>query len=335
VPDRRIQATEESGCRSNDSEEVAVPAATPRADIVCAADEKYALPLAVMLESLLTHAARGVDVALHIIDCGLSSRSRGRIESMADERARILWLLSRRSPSLSSPSWGHVTGATYERLLLAEYLPATVTRALWLDCDLLVLDDVTPLLQGPMGGAALRAVRDPFVPRVSAPFGVRDWRRLGLARDAPYFNAGVMLIDLPRWHSMDIACRALDYLQTYGRKVWFNEQEALNAVIGDGWSPLDDRWNLAANPFHARKQRPDGSPAIVHFAGRVKPWEVPGLGATQSLYFHHLDKTPWRGFRPPETAAGRLLSWYLGSNLRPLTYWLENQHLRLRHFLGY
>jgi len=315
-----------------------MPATVPPAPVVCVADERYALPLAVMLESLLAHVRPPLRPIAHIIDCGLSSSSRAAIEGLADGRSGLVWHASRRSAELGDPAWGHVTGATYERLWLGEYLPLDVGEVLWLDCDLLVLDDPGPLLQaeacGEPEGAILHAVRDPFVPRVSAPFGVHDWRRLGLAQETPYFNAGVMRVNLSRWRSMDVAGRAMDYLKTYGRKVYFNEQEALNAVIGAGWAQLDDRWNVSANPIHARRQNPRGGPAIVHFAGRIKPWNVPGLGEFQDAFFRHLDDTPWQGTRPGRTLAKRILAWYVGSDLRRMTYWLENQRLRLLHYWG-
>ena len=308
----------------------------PYCSCICAADEAYALPLAVMLESLLGNAGRETALELYVVDCGLREESRSLIDSSVADRARVHWQVSVRSPELSRPRWGHVTGATYERLLLDRYLPANVERVVWLDADVLVLDDIAPLLKPDPRGLPVSAVRDPFVPLVASAFGVRHWRRLGLERDAPYFNAGVMVVDMDRWRALDVAGRSLAYLHRHGRSVYFNEQEAMNAVLGGAWAPLDDRWNVSANPFHARLQRPGGAgPAILHFAGRIKPWQVPGLGASQDLYFRYLDNTPWRGFRPASTWANRLLSWYLGSRLRRRTWWLENQQLRLRHFWGF
>lgn len=303
--------------------------------IVCAADEPYALPLAAMLESLLATAASDLPLAIHVVDCGLTAAARDGLASLARGNASLQWHSSVRTSELGDPGWGHVTGATYERLLLEHYVPADAERALWLDADLLVLDDIARLLGTEFGDGIVCAARDPFVPCVSSPFGVRDWRRLGLAADTPYFNAGVMWVDMRKWRDERVPERALDYLREYGRSVYFNEQEALNAVIGPRWTALDDRWNISANPLHARRQNPGAEgPAIVHFAGRVKPWKVPDLGAAQARFFRHLDETQWRHQRPDRSAAGRLLSWYLRSDLRRATFWLENLQLRLRHFRG-
>ena len=164
---------------------------------------------------------------------------------------------------------------------------------------------------------------------------VHNWRELGLESNNPYFNAGVMLIDMVRWRDSEIASRASQYIRTYENKVYFNDQEALNAVIGDNWKPIDDRWNYSANPFHAKRQNLGGDePAIIHFAGRIKPWDLPDLGPNQDLYFQFLDKTSWSGTRPQRSVRKLVVSWYVRSRLRLLTYWLENLHLRLRHLLG-
>lgn len=322
------------GSTSN-SEHPAIPATTIPIVVICAADELYAIPLGVMLDSLSAHAnpARRIDV--YIIDCGLSESSRRRINTQLRSNLHFHWRSSARPTDIGDPHWGHVSGATYERLLIDKYLPGETTYALWLDCDLLVLDDITDLFQAPPDGHTLQAVRDPFVPRVSSPFGVHNWQELGLARNSPYFNAGVMLIDMVRWRASEVASRSVQHIRRFEKNVYFNDQEALNAVIGDDWIALDDRWNFSANRFHAKLQNQErGKPAIIHFAGRIKPWNVPDLGEEQDLYFLHLDNTSWRGTRPPRNSRNRLLSWYLNSHFRYLTYWLENQHLRLRHFFG-
>jgi len=99
---------------------------------VCAADDRYAMPLGVMLESLSSHAnpLRRIDV--NIIDCGISDSARMRINEQVRPNLHIHWRPSTRSPDIGDPSWGHVSGATYERLLIGEYLPDDTTVALWL-----------------------------------------------------------------------------------------------------------------------------------------------------------------------------------------------------------
>jgi lipopolysaccharide biosynthesis glycosyltransferase len=303
--------------------------------IICAADDAYAIPLAVMLESLAAHTDTAQDIDVYIIDCGLSAPTRARIDTQMRPHVRFHWRPSNRLPELGTPRWGHVSAATFDRLLIQQYLPAGTSRALWLDCDLLVLGDVGQLFRLPMNGKTVLAARDPLVGTLGSAFGVQGWRELGLDANRPYFNAGVMLIDLDSWRALDVESRAVRHVLRHHKDLFFNEQEALNAILSDHWTPLEDRWNFSANRFHAKHQSPGPEgPAILHFAGRVKPWNLPDLGTEQELYFRFVDSTAWRGARPLPTLKNRLVSWYIASPLRGLTYPLENLYLRLSHLMG-
>ncbi len=91
--------------------------------VICAADELYAMPLGVMLESLSSHANPARQIDVYIIDCGLTGSARSRINTQARLNLHVHWRPSTRSPDIGDPLWGHVSGATYERLLIEKYLP--------------------------------------------------------------------------------------------------------------------------------------------------------------------------------------------------------------------
>jgi lipopolysaccharide biosynthesis glycosyltransferase len=145
---------------------------------------------------------------------------------------------------------------------------------------------------------------------------------LGLAPDAKYFNAGVMLMDLRRWREEEIARRSFEYLAQYGDRVYFWDQEALNAVLTGAWGELDGCWN-----WHPSLDRLEGAtrgePRIAHFSGNLKPWTYQGPGAYHELYYRELDRTSWAGWRPERHWRGRLAGWYEMSPLRRWVYPLE------------
>jgi lipopolysaccharide biosynthesis glycosyltransferase len=173
------------------------------------------------------------------------------------------------------------------------------------------------------GNIAL-ACQDHLVPRLGASFGVAGWKEAGLHADEPYFNAGVMLIDLDHWRETGVEKRSLDYLRRFGPKVWFWDQEALNAVLSGQWKSLDSSWNFPASMVDPFKEMP----RIAHFSGNIKPWVVPGKGALQNAYERCLDKTAWTGRRPVLSWKQRLLSLYLHSPLRAIMLPLERLHMR-------
>ena len=172
-------------------------------------------------------------------------------------------------------------------LLLGELLPGDVERVLFLDADVLVLDDPTGLLEADLGGRALAAAVDGAIARCSAPRGVRAWREQGIPAFAPYFNAGVMAVSLREWRGREVGARALRYLATRGTSGGgFLHQEALNAIAWDDWYELDPRWNVLAS--HAGRPYWQASApehaGIVHFAGRMKPWRGSVAGPYGAAY---------------------------------------------------
>src|SRR5690606_23675064 len=119
--------------------------------IVCATDERYAPLLAGMLASL---TAAGGDVRPHrllVLERGLGREARSRIGSMTGGRfLSSAWVsLAEREPLRSRgvpeaffalPGSGH-----YDRLLIPFLVPEDESAALYLDCDLMVLDSLEAL----------------------------------------------------------------------------------------------------------------------------------------------------------------------------------------------
>ncbi len=204
-----------------------------------------------------------------------------------------------------------------------EWLPARVQKAIWLDCDLLVLDDLARLWREPLAGNVALAVQDERVPFVSSLFGIAAYRRLGLAAGARYFNAGVIVVDVERWRAERIATRATAYLQEIGERVFFLDQESLNVALAGSWGALDRKWNT--NPAIAglladRSGRAtDGGPtppSIVHFTGNLKPWNYDNASAYYARYYQLVDETASAGSRPAP-------SWRMSALARYETSWLR------------
>jgi lipopolysaccharide biosynthesis glycosyltransferase len=131
---------------------------------------------------------------------------------------------------------------TYQKLTLGDWLPGDVQRVVWLDCDLLVLGDLGELWDKQIGSRTALAVQDQRVPLVSSRFGVAGCRDLGLSTEAKYFNAGVMLVDLAAWRGDEVGVKAREYLLNYADRVYFWDQEALNAVLAGKWGEMDLQW---------------------------------------------------------------------------------------------
>jgi lipopolysaccharide biosynthesis glycosyltransferase len=302
--------------------------------IACSTDNAYALPSAVMLKSIAVNADPSRKIVVYIVDNQVSSQNKERIAVAVENRLQLCWCKPEGLLPHIEPQWGHVSSATYDKLFISRLLPEDIGKALWLDSDTLVLDDISRLFDTPMEGESLLAVPDPLIQKVSSTFGVQNWRKFGLSPADPYFNAGVLLVDVDHWRDDDIAGRALTHVLENGRRLFFFDQEALNVALAGKWNKLDDRWNYSANSQHAKFQSPEhDSPSIVHFSGGLKPWVYTDLGELQDLYFQYVDQTGWKGTRPEDSLQGKFVAWYIKSGIRKVLYPLENIRLWLRHRL--
>lgn len=295
-------------------------------NVVCAADDNYAMALGVTLLSASSSLSEGWKIRLFLLDGGLSAASWAALsETLADEPIETTAI--RPDPSLvrSLSISHHITHVAYYRLLTAELLPSDITRALYLDADLLVLADLAEIWQLPLEGRSCLASVDIACPFVDARLGCRNLKRsypyLNSARPIPnyralgmdgareYFNSGVMSLDLDRWRRNHVADRLLECLHDNAGHVWCWDQYALNVVLADEWGRLPPRWNQGTHIFKypSEKNSPIAiaefvsmrdQPAIVHFTTEWKPWHYRNSHPLRQRFFEFLDQTAWSGWRP-------------------------------------
>ncbi|MBN9660361.1 MAG: glycosyltransferase family 8 protein [Acidobacteria bacterium] len=304
---------------------------SPVIPIVCAVNRHYVTPLVVMLSSLKQHLRHGAACELYLVHSGIPDATLGVISSILKTHSILL------TPGLlaKAPRVRHYPPEASSPLLLPEVLPSSLERVLFLDADMLVLGDIAELWATPLEGHVLAAAADAAVPLCSSPRGVKDWRALGIQRDTPYFNCGVLLIHLGRWRERAVTQRALRYFEYTREPIDFLHQEALNAVLWDDWKHLDQCWNLLASragrPFDRQGGDEWKRPGIVHFAGRMKPWRAPIAGPFNAPYQAALAGARPLIAREPSHLRDRFTSIY-DRHLRALLYPLE-QYLWKHRFL--
>jgi lipopolysaccharide biosynthesis glycosyltransferase len=294
---------------------LALPAKSrPPLRVVCAANGGYAVPLCVTLVSFAANQPRDRGLEMYVLSNGVAEADRRKIE--ASVRANrpdlegdcVHWL----SPDMSAlndlPGGDYISLDSYSRLLIPAMLPESVDRVLYLDCDVVVLADVSPIFDAAEDHAVV-AARDVGTNVVSdAQGGVFNHAEMGLAPDTPYFNAGVMVINLRRWREENIAGRVLDYLRRHQGAVLMQDQGGLNAVLAGSWLEVEPSWNQMPSVLRrefwskagftrAQWRRTLCRPKIVHLAGKFKPWHDLRnmLPLPRSTYFHeYLQKTEYR-----------------------------------------
>jgi lipopolysaccharide biosynthesis glycosyltransferase len=214
--------------------------------------------------------------------------------------------------------------ALWHRVLLPELLP-DLDRLLYLDCDLVLTDELGPLWRLDLQGNCVAAVTTVFP---SPAWGQAHCRALGLDSPAMYFGTGVMLMDLERLRADHVSEQVLDYAVSKGDPEWFfdfssdkkralayvathpghllfGDQDAMNAVLADSRLPLHPRWNCTNQVIHSawsaevfgEEVRAEAveNPAIRHFEGgaQSRPWEAEADRRDAELYWRYRRRTPW------------------------------------------
>ncbi len=181
----------------------------------------------------------------------------------------------------------------------------------------MVKDCLLTLWDMPLGNHPVAAVEEPHFARHHV---------LGLPIGTPYFNSGVMLINLAAWRQTQVSEQAIQFLQDHPNKIEFWDQDALNVVLAGEWLPLHPRWNQQTIHFEPHKHcfPLDGQvleeclmqPAIIHYTAKFKPWHYWCEHPLKAEYYRYLRLTPWKNFQLPENRPWNRFRRYVGKKVK-------------------
>ena len=132
-------------------------------DIVYSSSDSYCEIAGVSILSLLEHNRNVKELNLYLIDNQISAENKQKLEGMIASFGRTLTYLAHpdiEKRSATEINVGRWNISTFYRLFLPSMLPETVKKVLFIDCDTLVMQDLTPLWEMDMGDKWLYGVDD-------------------------------------------------------------------------------------------------------------------------------------------------------------------------------
>ncbi|CAN6582681.1 unnamed protein product [Malus baccata var. baccata] len=171
----------------------------------------------------------------------------------------------------------------YARSYLADLLPLCVRRVVYLDSDLILVDDIAKLSATPLGGVAVLAAPEYCNANFTSYFTSAFWSNPSLSltfadRHACYFNTGVMVIDLDRWRGDDYTAKIEEWMELQKRMRIYElgSLPPFLLVFAGKIAPVEHRWNqhgLGGDNFRGlcRDLHP-GAVSLLHWSGKGKPW---------------------------------------------------------------
>ena len=263
--------------------------------IVVGLDDGYACQMTVMLLSLFERNG-AVQIHVHAL-VPTDFRSETLITNTLGVYANhVTFRRLDASVVANLKKWFERSRAIYYRLLIGSLLPESVKRVIYLDCDMLICGSISELWCQPLGTAIVAAVSDP---------GFTQHAVLGLEASAPYFNSGMLLIDLERWRAEQIGELAFQFAESNSERITFPDQCALNWVLKGRWLELPSQWNVQSSmlgrfrnglfiyPRHLQSNARGAR--IIHFSGAGRPWHYLDEHPFKQQYQDFKSRTPWAG----------------------------------------
>lgn len=299
--------------------------------LVFCGDDNSAILLAVALHSALLHLRQGCSLQLYIMDGGISRINKEKILRLLERDhvdINVEWIVPDMMRLSDLGTYGHLNATSYLRLLVPDLVAEHFEKAIYLDCDVQVKADLSMLWQEKLDEHALLAVRDFVIPYVSSPAGVMNYEALGLRMETPYFNAGVIVMNLKRWRTEKLGEKIISTLRQSERylheiyeqyRFTINDQYGMNAVLATDWGVLDPKWNVMSTIFWGDREGPLAidkyirairedlveNAYIYHFTG-YKPWKLACENPLKVSWRRSLEESGWfsRAERMRHIAAG-------------------------------
>jgi len=208
----------------------------------------------------------------------VTEETRSRIRRLVGDRARLNVIEPDMGfddlPVSTVSEFAYVSKAAYLRLLLPRLVPEHLERLLYLDSDILCVGSLRELHDLDLRENVLGAVKDAHAGKLSEMGGLPGLAQYpGLDPDGPYFNAGVLLIDLPSWRAEDVTGQCFEYIRRHAAEARFTDQDALNHTLYGKWHRLPKRWNHMVAEIDPCTVDGIGEARLIHSIGPVKLWD--------------------------------------------------------------
>ena len=264
--------------------------------IVCVCDNHYAILLAALVKSIEFNHSTAEKLEFIIVEDGITQKNKLRITNATNpEVSHINWLTM--TDCLPKDAKLPVDNSSlplniYIRLFIPFFIPKNTKRVIFLDVDMIMLEDISKLWHTAIGDNIIGAVQDQFIQTVNRWGGISNYEELGIPADNKYFNAGLMLIDIEKWENADITNKVLNCLAENKKHIMFQDQYGLNAVLALHWFALSPLWNRFANSE-------DEKPFLIHFTGRKPIYKSYEFSEKYKvIFFEYLNMTGWKNFKP-------------------------------------
>ena len=259
-------------------------------------DKNYNVQCYTAIKSHVSHTKN--PLRIYIIHQEPDTFSKEFVESFSENKIEILEvihfqenLIRTESNIINDLKNTHISIATYFRLFINKHLPSNVTQILYLDADVICVDnfeveykEIFKLMKEENHVITARTIGD-------EKGNEENFERLDL-KNQKYFNAGVLFINLELWRQKNIDKNLHNLLYTHTDKYKYHDQDILNKYFDGNYLELSIHMN------HMMRSQDDEHQEIVikyvnekakliHYVGASKPWHSSSANSKYSSYYQN------------------------------------------------
>lgn len=267
--------------------------------IVFTANEHYFLPLCVAIQSVVEHADPAHFYDIYVLCNKLAPDIVSIIESFAAPNIRVACV------SIASCLPANIklyAKAYYSREMYYRWLIPNVVayeKVLYLDCDIVAVQDVAKLYREDLGRFAIAGVRN----YANIPF--QNYIAKKRWDGATYINTGVLLMNTALFKANNIAEKCFAFIQE-NQDLNCPDQDALNAVCKNQIKLLNPAWNCLWQPVISDKYQMNAfsepelenwhrnsfaHARLIHYNTHIKPWLEPA-NELAAIWWRYARKSP-------------------------------------------
>lgn len=277
-------------------------------NIMYTCDNNYVWLMAISTISLFENNKEMDDLSVYLIGESISQNNRDELKKIGEQYGRLIEIID--TPELKIPDslislrWPL---SAFTRLFSGNILPENVERILYLDCDTIISGDISELDKVEFNGKIAYSVKD----CISGLYK----ENIGLHRNSPYFNAGVILFDMSTLRKFDINVEIEAYMKNYANLISYADQDIFNGIFDGRIGTLNPKYNLMtidlAHTYDEiqKLRRPTNfyteseielakrNPCIIHYTTNmliVRPWYSNTNHPAKDQFKKYMDVSVWK-----------------------------------------
>lgn len=265
-------------------------------------DNNYVAHCATVIASIIDNNSNNSSISFHLISADLSFSNKKQlqewIENIGDSYKIFFYNIDKSIFDDFPLGQTYLNITCYYRLLLPTLLKG-INKAIYLDCDTIVLKSLEDLWNTNIENRAWAGVRD----RIND--SIRVYNRLDFPLKYGYFNDGVMLLNLDEMRKVDIISISKNLAKKIPLALKNHEQDILNKIFYNNKKAIDFKFNLLEyylytedwlfldRKYYHEIIKACQNPIIVHFCMPQKPWHFECINPYKELYYKYRKMTPW------------------------------------------